>query len=129
VGTIENSTIFGNIAYETGGGGILTNGGGTAQSTTITGNESGITSDGLTGGGISNKYEEAFVLENSIVTAREIEDLATLPSREELLGKLLGLINSPIQGLVNVLSGPSRGFVQVLSAYAEKQGAAAESAA
>jgi hypothetical protein len=42
---------------------------------------------------------------------------------------LLGLINSPIQGLVNVLSGPSRGFVQVLSAYAEKQGAAAESAA
>lgn len=69
------------------------------------------------------------VLENSIVTAREIEDLATLPSREELLGKLLGLINSPIQGLVNVLSGPSRGFVQVLNAYAEKQGAAAQSAA
>ena len=69
------------------------------------------------------------VLENSIVTAREIEDLATLPSREELLGKLLGLINSPIQGLVNVLSGPPRSFVQVLNAYAEKQGAAAESAA
>jgi len=69
------------------------------------------------------------VLENSIVTAREIEDLATLPSRDELLGKLLGVINSPIQGLVNVLSGPSRGFVQVLNAYAEKQGAAAESAA
>ena len=69
------------------------------------------------------------VLENSIVTAREIEDLATLPSREELLGKLLGLINSPIQGLVNVLSGPSRSFVQVLNAYAEKQGGGAESAA
>ena len=66
------------------------------------------------------------VLEKTIVTAKGIEDLATLPSREELLGKLLGTINSPIQGLVNVLSGPSRSFVQVLNAYAQKQ---AESAA
>jgi len=69
------------------------------------------------------------VLENSIVSSSDIENLATLPSREELLGKLLGLINSPIQGLVNVLSGPSRSFVQVLNAYAEKQGGGAESAA
>ena len=69
------------------------------------------------------------VLENSIVSPSDIENLATLPSREELLGKLLGLINSPIQGLVNVLSGPSRSFVQVLNAYAEKQGSGAESAA
>jgi len=69
------------------------------------------------------------VLENSIVSPSDIENLATLPSREELLGKLLGLINSPIQGLVNVLSGPSRSFVQVLNAYALKQGEGAESAA
>jgi hypothetical protein len=41
------------------------------------------------------------------------------------LGKLLSAINSPIQGLVNVLNGPSRSFVQVLNAYAEKQAASA----
>ena len=69
------------------------------------------------------------VLENSVVSAKDIEELATLPSREELLGKLLGLINSPIQGLVNVLSAPSRSFVQVVNAYAQKQGEGAESAA
>ena len=69
------------------------------------------------------------VLDNAIVTARNIEDLATLPSREELLGKLLGVLNSPIQGLVNVLSGPPRSFVQVLNAYAEKQGQDVASAA
>ena len=69
------------------------------------------------------------VLENAIVSASGIEELATLPTREELLGKLLGTINSPIQGLVNVLSGPSRSLVQVLNAYAEKQGGEAASAA
>ena len=61
------------------------------------------------------------VLENSVVTAKQIEDLATLPSREELLSKLLGLLNSPIQGLVNALSSPSRSIVQVLNAYALQQ--------
>lgn len=69
------------------------------------------------------------VLENQIVTAKGIEDLATLPSREELLGKLLGLLNSPAQRLVTVLNGPSRSLVQVLNAYAEKQGQGAASAA
>jgi large subunit ribosomal protein L10 len=69
------------------------------------------------------------VLENAIVSAKNIEELATLPSRDELLGKLLGLFNSPIQGLVNVLSGPPRSLVQVLNAYAEKQGETAASAA
>jgi large subunit ribosomal protein L10 len=62
------------------------------------------------------------VLDKVIVNAKGIEDLATLPSREELLAKVLGTINSPIQGLVNVLSGPSRSFVQVLNAYAQQQG-------
>lgn len=69
------------------------------------------------------------VLENAIVSAAGIEELATLPTREELLGKLLSAINSPIQGLVNVLSGPSRSLVQVLNAYAEKQGDGAAAAA
>lgn len=69
------------------------------------------------------------VLDNQIVSAKGIEDLATLPSRDELLGKMLGLLNSPAQRLVTVLSGPSRSLVQVLSAYAEKQGESAASAA
>jgi large subunit ribosomal protein L10 len=69
------------------------------------------------------------VLENQIVTAKGIEDIATLPSREELLGKLVGLLNSPAQRLVTILNGPSRSLVQVLNAYAEQQGEGAASAA
>lgn len=69
------------------------------------------------------------VLENAIVSAKQIEDLATLPSRDELLGKLLGLLNSPIQGLVNALSSPSRSLVQVINAYAQQQGEGAATAA
>lgn len=69
------------------------------------------------------------VLENQIVSARGIEDLATLPSRDELLGKLLGLLNSPAQRLVTVLGGPSRSLVQVLNAYAEQRAEGVPSAA
>ena len=69
------------------------------------------------------------VLESQIVTAKGIEDIATLPSRDELLGKLVGLLNSPAQRLVTVLNGPSRSLVQVLNAYADKQGEGAASAA
>jgi predicted outer membrane repeat protein len=75
VGTIENSTIVNNTAYEGGGGGILSNGGGTVASTTITGNHSAIDTPGnLSGGGINNKYEGAFVLDNSIVSGNDQVD-------------------------------------------------------
>jgi large subunit ribosomal protein L10 len=66
------------------------------------------------------------VLDNTVIASNAIEDLATMPSREELLGKLLGLLNSPAQRLVTVINQPTQGFVRVLNAYAEqKEGAAA----
>jgi len=65
------------------------------------------------------------VLDQSIIPAKAIEDLATMPSREELLSKLLGLLNSPAQRLVTVINQPNQGFVRVLNAYAEQKGGAA----
>jgi large subunit ribosomal protein L10 len=41
--------------------------------------------------------------------------LAKLPTREELLAKLVGTLNAPVSGFVNVLQGNIRGLVQVLS--------------
>jgi len=53
-------------------------------------------------------------LEDRVLTAGELNTLARLPSREVLLAKVIGGMQSPIYGLVNVLAGPVRGLAQVL---------------
>ena len=50
------------------------------------------------------------------VDATQAKALADLPSREVLLAKVVGSMQSPISGLVNVLAGPMRGLVTVLNA-------------
>lgn len=59
------------------------------------------------------------VLENKIISAKEVMALASLPSREELLAKLVGSINAPVSGFVNVLAGNLRGLVTVLKGIAD----------
>ena len=63
-------------------------------------------------GGLLNQKE---------MTAKEVDALATLPSKEELLAKLVGSINAPVSGFVNVLAGNLRGLVQALKAIAENK--------
>lgn len=48
------------------------------------------------------------------VAGEDIQEIATLPSREELIAKLLFLLQSPISGLVRVLAALPRQFVVVL---------------
>jgi len=55
-------------------------------------------------------------LDNNFVTAETIIELAKLPTREELLAKLVGTISNPIIGFVNVLQGNLKGLVYALSA-------------
>lgn len=63
-------------------------------------------------GGLLNKKE---------MTVPEVNALATLPSKEELLAKLVGSINTPVSGFVNVLAGNLRGLVQALRAVSESK--------
>lgn len=49
-----------------------------------------------------------------IFTANEMIAISKLPSREQLLGKVVGGMLSPIYGLVNCLSSPMRGLAIVL---------------
>lgn len=58
----------------------------------------------------------AGILENKIIGAEEVKGLAQLPSKDELLAKMVGSIKAPISGFVNVLSGNLRGLVNVLNA-------------
>ena len=64
-------------------------------------------------------------LQSSLLGFSEVERLATLPSREQLIAQVVGLIASPLTGLVNVLNGPIRNLVVVLGQVQEKQAAAA----
>lgn len=55
------------------------------------------------------------VLENKFIDQASVISLAKLPSKQELLGQLVGTVAAPISGFVNVLQGNLRGLVRVLS--------------
>lgn len=59
------------------------------------------------------------ILEHRYIDARAVSALATLPSKEELYAKIVGSINAPVSGFVNVLAGNLRSLVRVLSAIQE----------
>ena len=52
---------------------------------------------------------------DTIITPEQVNSLSTLPTREQLIAKMLGGMNSPISGLVNCLSSPIRGLLGVLT--------------
>jgi large subunit ribosomal protein L10 len=56
------------------------------------------------------------VLGDKFVTAKQLVDLANIPSREILVSQLLGQLWSPVQRLHTVLSAPLGGLVNVLQA-------------
>ncbi|MDR1997354.1 MAG: 50S ribosomal protein L10 [Candidatus Margulisbacteria bacterium] len=55
------------------------------------------------------------VFQKQIISADAVKELASLPGREELLSRLVYLLQSPITGLVNVLQGPLRKLVYGLN--------------
>lgn len=62
----------------------------------------------------------AGILEGKLIDAAMVLALAKLPSKQELLGKLVGTLNAPISGFVNVLAGNLRNFIYVLNAIKEQ---------
>jgi len=62
-------------------------------------------------------------VQNQVVDSDGVKAIASLPSREELLAKLLGTMLNPLTGTVRVLSGPARAFVTVVDAIAKEKAA------
>ncbi|HAM87948.1 MAG: 50S ribosomal protein L10 [Candidatus Falkowbacteria bacterium GW2011_GWC2_38_22] len=61
------------------------------------------------------------ILENKFLSKEQVSALALLPSKNELYAKMVGSLNAPISGFVNVLAGNLRKFVYVLKAIEEKK--------
>jgi large subunit ribosomal protein L10 len=64
------------------------------------------------------------LVQNEVLDQESIIALSKLPSREELLAKLLGTLQGTARGMVTVLSGVSRGLVTALDAIAKEKEAA-----
>jgi large subunit ribosomal protein L10 len=64
---------------------------------------------------------KAALLDGKAVPAASLEALATMPSRTELVAKLLGLMQSPIRRLVTVLASPHRNVAATLAAVAKQK--------
>jgi large subunit ribosomal protein L10 len=64
---------------------------------------------------------KAGLLEGKVLQASDVQALATLPSREVLLGQLLGQMTSPLASFQRVLLAPVRDFAMVLDQIAGKK--------
>ena len=60
------------------------------------------------------------VIDGKVISKAQVAALADLPSKQQLLGQLVGTINAPVSGFVNVLAGTLRGLLNVLNAKAQK---------
>ncbi|MEA2098025.1 MAG: 50S ribosomal protein L10 [Patescibacteria group bacterium] len=65
----------------------------------------------LLGGYVSNKYLDVV----------EIKALSLLQGKDQLRAQLVGTINAPVSGFVNVLAGNIRGLVNVLKAIEDNK--------
>src|SRR5579862_9258444 len=61
------------------------------------------------------------LVEGRVITVKEIESLATMPSKEELYSKLLFLLNAPSQRLVTAMNAVGRNLAVVVGQGVEQK--------
>src|SRR5579884_353355 len=64
---------------------------------------------------------KAGVVEGRVISIKEIEALATMPSKEEIYSKLLFLMNAPAQRLATAVNAVGRNLAVVINQGVEKQ--------
>lgn len=60
------------------------------------------------------------VVDGKVISKAQVVALADLPSKDQLRAMLVGTINAPVSGFVNVLAGNIRNLINVLNAVAAK---------
>lgn len=61
------------------------------------------------------------LLQGQVLTAAAVKNLATLPSLDELRGKIVGLLQAPAAKLASLAQAPAGQLARVIGAYANKQ--------
>ena len=74
----------------------------------------------------AKKYQDKVVVKSAFVEGARVDEtgvkaLAAMPSKEELIAKMLGSLQAPISNFVGVLSAMPRSLVIALNAVAEKK--------
>ncbi len=64
---------------------------------------------------------KAGAMPNAVISAKDVKALATMPSREELLSKLLGTMQAPIAQFVRTLNEVPTRFVRGVAAVRDKK--------
>ena len=74
----------------------------------------------------AGKHENFKILgayfDQQLLDPNSVKELASIPSKEALLAQIVIGLKSPIQGLMNALSGTIRNFVVVIDKIREKKG-------
>jgi large subunit ribosomal protein L10 len=63
-------------------------------------------------------------VQNAIVDVAGIKAIASLPSREELVAKLMGTMLNPVRGFMSMANAPAGAFARVVQAVADQKAAA-----
>ena len=71
----------------------------------------------------SIQFVGAITADGTFIGADDVKALASLPSKDQLRGQLVGTIAAPLTGFMGVMSGNLRSILYALNARAEKLGA------
>lgn len=71
---------------------------------------------------------KAAYIDGRIVDASQVDILAKIPPKDQLLASLVGSLANPLRGLVMVLSGNQSGLVRVINAIREQKAGATANA-
>jgi large subunit ribosomal protein L10 len=89
----------------------------------------GIAQDPVAGAKVRSEFardHEQFVIKagampNAVMSAKDVKALALLPSREELLAKLMGTLQAPVAKLVRTMNEVPAKFVRTLAALKDQR--------
>jgi len=64
------------------------------------------------------------LIEGNLVSADQVKAIASLPSREELIAKLMGSMLNPVRGFMAMCNAPAGALARVIQAVADQKAAA-----